>query len=152
MPAILGLQATGVFAVGIALAVAVAAAVRFSLPAAAAAGVLAAVVSLALWGGSLGALRPGLHETAWSVALCEWVAAAGMLGALLRRPFPGAALSGWLVAAIAWGAHRGYPDEAFWRSLAVAGPAIGVVLSSLGLLVPRTLWARRPAAAARAPR
>jgi hypothetical protein len=134
LPAAVGLQATGTFALGVLLAVA---AVFVPRLAGAAAGVVLAVVALALWGGSLGDLRPALHETVWSVTLAEWLVVAGVVGILLRAPAIGAMVGGGLVAAIAWGAHRGYDGAGFWRSLAVAAPAVAVTLSSLGLLVPR---------------
>jgi hypothetical protein len=135
LPPLVGVQHTLVFALGVAAAVAVVLAPRAF---AAAGGALAFVVTAVVWQfAGVGQLRPGLHETVWSIAFIEWLLLAGILAALLRAPLLGLAVGGWLSAAILWGAHRGYGDAVFWRSLAVALPAGAVLLSSLALLAPR---------------
>jgi hypothetical protein len=145
LPALVGVQHTPVFALGVAIAVAVAVAPGRI---AAAGGLVALAGTAAAWQlAGVGALRPGLHETVWSIALLEWLLAAGVLGLALRSPLRAAAVGGWLGAAILWGAHRGYADGVFWRSLAVAAPAAAVVLSSLALLVPRLRSSARRAPA-----
>jgi hypothetical protein len=135
LPALVGVQHTQVFALGVAAAVA-----TLLLPriVAAAGGVLAFVITGLAWQfAGVGHLTAAFHETVWSVTLLEWLLFAGLLGALLRSPLLALAIGGWLLAAIVWGAHRGYADAIFWESLAVAVPAAALVLSSLGLLVPR---------------
>lgn len=145
LPALVGVQHTVVFALGVAAAIAC---LLLPRAVAAAGGVLAFVVTAAVWQfAGLGQLEPGLHESVWSIALVEWVLLAGLLGALLRAPLVGLAVGGWLLAAILWGAHRGYTDAVFWRSLAVAVPAGALVLSSLALLAPRLRPAGRRAPA-----
>jgi hypothetical protein len=135
LPALVGLQKPLVFAVGVACAAIVAFAPRVV---AAAGGLLAFVVALAVWHlGGTGRLLDGLHETAWSITLLKWFVLAGIIGVLLRSPLLAAAVGGWLLAAILWAAHRGYDDAVFWRSIAVAAPAAAVLLSALALLVPR---------------
>ena len=135
LPSLVGVQHTFVFALGFAVAVAFLLAPRAL---AAAGGVVAFVVTAAVWQfAGVGQLRPGLHETVWSIAFIEWLLLAGIVAALLRAPLLGLAVGGWLFAAVFWGAHRGYGDAVFWRSLAVALPAGAVVLSSLALLAPR---------------
>ena len=135
LPSLVGTQHTLVLALGIAAAVAFLLAPKAL---AAAGGVLAFVVTAAIWQfAGVGQLRPGLHESVWSIAFIEWLLLAGILAALLRAPLLGLAVGGWLSAAILWGAHRGYGDAVFWRSLAVAVPAGAVLLSSLALLAPR---------------
>ncbi len=141
LPALVGVQHTWVFAVGVAAAVAIAVLPRAF---AAAGGLLAFVISAAVWQfAGVGRLQPAFHESVWSVALLEWLLFAGILGALLRAPLLALAVGGWLLAAILWGAHRGYADAVFWQSLAIAVPAGALVLSSLALLVPRLRPARR---------
>ena len=145
LPALVGVQHTWVFAIGVAVAVAIA-----FLPRAFAAvgGVLAFVIAAAAWQfEGVGRLQPAFHESVWSVTLLEWLLVAGILGALLRAPLLALAVGGWLLAAILWGAHRGYADALFWQSLAVAVPAGALVLSSLALLVPRLRPAKRRAPA-----
>ena len=145
LPALVGLQHTWVFAVGVAAAVAVALLPRVF---AAAGGVLAFVIAAAAWQfAGVGRLAPGFHESVWSVALIEWLLVAGILGVLLRAPLLGVAIGGWLLTVILWGAHRGYADAVFWQSLAAAVPAGALVLSSLALLVPRLRSAKRRAPA-----
>jgi hypothetical protein len=145
LPALVGTQHTVAFTVGVTVAIVVALAPRMV---SAAAGVLAFVLAAAVWQfAGVGRLPPGFHETVWSVSLLEWLLVAGILGVLLRAPLLGLAVGGWLVAAVLWGAHRGYDDGGFWRSLAVAAPAASIAFSSLALLAPRLRPARRRTAA-----
>ncbi len=145
LPALVGTQHTLVFASGIVIAVAVAVLPR---AVAAAAGAVAFLAAAAAWQfAGVGRLPPGFHESVWSVSLIEWLFVAGVLGVLMRAPIVGLAVCGWLSAAVLWGAHRGYGDAAFWRSLAVAAPAAAVAFSSLALLAPRLRPARGEAAA-----
>jgi hypothetical protein len=140
VPDLVGLRATPFFAAGIGLALCV------GVPRAAfaALGVVLAAGALIRYGtGGLGDLRNGLHETAWSITMLEWFVLAGVFGAARRSPLLAIGLAGWLAAAVLHAADRGYDNAAFWQSLAVAGPAISVLLTSLVLLVPRL----RPAAA-----
>jgi hypothetical protein len=134
LPGLVGLHSPWILALGIALT---AAAALAPARVAAAAGIVGAAAALVVWGGSLGALPPALHESVWSVTFLEWLLAAGILGMVLRRWERGAAFGGLLVAAVAWAAHRGYDDGEFWRSLAVAMPSAAVCLCSPALLVPR---------------
>jgi hypothetical protein len=134
IPNLLGLRATPWFALGIAITLTVAYAPRVIL---AAVGAAAASAALIAWGTDpLAGIRAGLHETAWSITLLEWFALAGFFGAARRSIWLAIALFGWLVAAALHGAHRGYDDAAFWRSLSVATPSAALLLSSLVLLVP----------------
>ena len=145
LPALVGLRHTGVFALGVAVAAGVAFAPRV---ASAAGGVVGLVAAAAVWQfDGVGSLRPGLHETVWSVTLLEWLVVAGVLGVALRAPLLATALGGWLLAGLLWATHAGYDGAAFWRSLAVAAPAAALLLSSLALLVPRLHPAQQPAAA-----
>lgn len=145
LPALVGTQHTLVFALGTAAAVAC---VLLPRAVAAAGGVLAFVIAAAVWQfEGVGRLTPAFHESVWSVSLLEWLFVAGILGGLVRAPLLALATGGWLLAAILWGAHRGYDGAAFWRSLAIAVPAAALVLSSLALLVPRLRPARRRAVA-----
>jgi hypothetical protein len=145
LPSLVGTRHTGVFALGVGIAVIVGLAPRL---AAAAGGATALVVAAAIWQfDGVGALGPGLHETVWSITLLEWLVVAGILGVALRSPLLAAAVGGWLLAGLLWAAHEGYHGAVFWRSLALAAPAAAVLLSSLALLVPR-LQPARPRAAA----
>ncbi|MGH3003572.1 MAG: hypothetical protein ACRDM1_13085, partial [Gaiellaceae bacterium] len=139
LPDLVGLHGTPWFVLG--LAIALVATVRRLGPVLFVAG----VTWFALSWGDLGAIRSGLHETAWSIALLEWLVLAGIVGAGRRSLLRSAGLAGWLGFAIGHAAGRGYDGVAFWQSLSIAAPAIAVLLSSLGLLVPRL----RPAPAAR---
>ncbi len=138
LPGLVGLHEPLILAVGIAAVATAAASPRL---AAAGAGLVLAVVALALWGGTLGKLPPAFHETIWSVTFAEWLVVAGMLGVLLRSPARGVAYGGIAIAAISFAAHRGYDGGAFWAALAGTAPVAAVLLTSLGSLVPR----RRPA-------
>ena len=143
LPALVGLRHTAVFALGVAIAAVVAFAPRVV---SAASGVVGLSVAAAVWQfDGLGSLRPGLHETVWSITLLEWLLVAGILGAALRAPLLATAVGGWLLAGMLWATHAGYDGAAFWRSLAVASPAAAVLLSSLALLVPRLQPARQAA-------
>jgi hypothetical protein len=144
LPALVGTQATGVFALGVFAVVLVAVLPRTVAAAAGLAGVAAA---LAVWSpGALGDLKPMLHETAYSVALPQWLVVAGIAGAALRRPRIGIALGSVAVAAILRAAHQPQADAGFWRGLGPLVPAGGVLLASLRLLVPPLRPQARPAA------
>ena len=133
LPDLVGVRATPWFALGVALVVAAAFAPRH---AAAAAGIVAAIVAVAVWGvGPLAGVRSGIHETGWSVALAEWLPVAGTIGAARRSPSLATALGGWTCFFVLHGAHEGY--DAFWASLAPALPAAALLASSLALLLPR---------------
>ena len=129
-PDLVGLRGTGWFALG--LAIGGAALFRASAP-------VLAVIGLVLLAGSwnnLSAIRIGLHETTWSIAMLEWLAVAGVVGASFRLPTRAGGLAGWLALAVALAARSGYDDATFWQTLAVSTPAVAVLLSSLWLLVP----------------
>jgi hypothetical protein len=149
LPTLVGLQSTWMLALGIVLVLAVAfAPVRVD----AAAAIVLVVAAAIVWGfDDVSALPSRLHETAWSVALTEWLVVASVLGALLRSPAVGGALGAVLVATIMRAAHQPYDDGTFWRDLAPAAPAAAVLVSSLALLVPRLRPARRRPAANPAP-
>ena len=141
VPHLVGLRGTGWFALG--LAIGVAALFRASAPVLAVTGLVLLVGSF----GDLSAIRVGLHETAWSIAMLEWLALAGVVGAALRSRTRAAGLAGWLALAVALAARRGYDGAAFWQTLALAAPAIAVLLSSLWLLVPPLRLAPAPTSA-----
>jgi hypothetical protein len=141
LPDLVGLRGTGWFALG--LVIAAAARFRATAPALAAAGLALIVLS---WD-DLGGIRIGLHETVWSIAMLEWLALAGTIGAALRSRVRAAGLAGWLALAVGLSARRGYDNGAFWQSLALAAPAIAVLLSSLWLLVPPLRLAPEPSRA-----
>jgi hypothetical protein len=138
LPDLVGLRGTAWFALG--LAIGVAALSRVTAPLLAVTG----VVSIAVYWSDLSGIRIGLHETAWSIAMLEWLAVAGVVGAALRSPMRAAGLGGWLAIAIGLAARSGYDGAAFWQTLALAAPAIAVLLSSLWLLVPPLRLAPAP--------
>lgn len=140
VPDLIGLRATPWFALGLLLAAS--ALTRWTAPAFLIAGGVWLVVRF----GELGAIRTGLHETVWSIAMLEWLAIAGVLGAARRSWLRALGLGGWLAFGVAHATARGYADAAFWQSLSLTAPAIAVLLSSLWLLVPRL----RSASASRA--
>jgi hypothetical protein len=131
VPDLVGLRATPWFALGLALAVG--ALVRPLAVVFAAVGAFELVTGF----GDLGGIRSGLHETAWSITMLEWLPIAGTLGAARLSWLRAIALAGWLAFAVGHGARQGYDGAAFWQSLSIAAPAIAVLLSSLKLLVPR---------------
>jgi hypothetical protein len=134
VPDLVGLRGTGWFVLGLLVTTVLAFAPRRVT---AAAGVAAAVAAIVVWGtGDLSAIRGGLHETAWSITLLEWLVVAGVIGLARRDPWRAAAAGGWVVAVTLHAAHRGYDNGAFWESLSAAGPTLAVLLSALGLLVP----------------
>jgi hypothetical protein len=131
LPDLVGLRATPWFALGLVLA-------AFALVRPLA--VLFAAVGgfeLVSGFGQLGAVRAGLHETAWSITMLQWLPIAGALGAARQSWFRALALAGWLAFAIGHAGGQGYDGAAFWQSLSIAAPAMAVLLSSLVLLVPR---------------
>jgi hypothetical protein len=131
MPDLVGLRATPWFALGLVLAV-------FALlrPFALAFGVVGAY-ELASGFGHLGVIRAGLHETAWSITMLEWLPIAGTIGAARMSWLRALTLAGWLAFAVGHAGRQGYDGAAFWQSLSIATPAAAVLLSSLALLVPR---------------
>ena len=141
LPDLVGLQGTAWFALG--LAIGTAALFRVAAPVLAVTGLVLLVAS---WD-DLSGIRIGLHETAWSIAMLEWLALAGVVGAALRSPSRAAGLAGWLALAVGLAARRGYEDAAFWQTLSLAAPAIAVLLSSLWLLVPPLRLAPAPTSA-----
>jgi hypothetical protein len=140
LPDLLGLRATGWFALGVGLAVLAAHAPARAL---AVAGLGAAAVAVAVWGvAPLADVRGQVHETGWSVLLLEWVPIAGLVGvARYARPLA-AGLGGWLAFFVVYGSHLGYAGAAFWQSLSAALPAAAVLVTALALLIPPL---RRPA-------
>lgn len=134
LPDLVGTRALAWFALGLA----VVAAARFApAPVLAAAGLLAAIVAVAIWGtGSLGDVKTSLHETGWSVALLEWLPVAGVLGAARRSPWLAVGLGGWLVFFVLRAAQQPLETGAFWRAVAPALPAAAILVASLWLLVP----------------
>ena len=120
LPNLVGLRGTAWFALG--LAIGAAALFRIAAPVLAVTGLVLLGVS---WG-DLSAIRIGLHETAWSITMLEWLAFAGVVGAALKSPTRAAGLAGWL---------------------ALAAPAVAVLLSSLWLLVPPLRLAPAPTSA-----
>lgn len=144
LPQFVGLKSPWLLAVGVCIAGVFAVAPSSLL---AAAGVVAAVVAIVVWGDSgLADVRGGLHETAWSPTLIAWVVVAGTAGVAIRAPRLAVAVGGWIVAAVLGAAHGGYGDHGeFWRNLAPAAPAAALVIASLRQLVPRLRPARAPA-------
>jgi len=135
LPELVGLEAPGWLALGVLLVGAIAIAPRLAF---ASAGVVASAVALSIWGvHALVGVRGGLHETAWSITLLEWLVVAGVVGAARRSLRLALSLGGILIFFALRAAHGGYDDGVFWRSLAPATPAIAVLISSLWLLVPR---------------
>jgi hypothetical protein len=144
-PALVGLRSTAWFALGVAIALGIALA---PLRPAAVAGIAALGVALALWVDTdWTTLYGNFHETTYSPTLLSLLPFACVLAVGLRSPALAAALGGWIGFFILRGADRSYADGGFWLSLAAATPAAALLLTSLGLLVPRL----RPAAEAAAP-
>jgi hypothetical protein len=134
-PALVGLRSTGWFALGVAIAVAVATLRPTVL---AASGAAAFVLALVLWPNvDWTRLYGNFHETTWSPTLLSLLPFACVIAVGLREPRLAAALGGWIGFFILRGAHRPYAGGGFWLSLAAATPAAALLLSSLGLLVPR---------------
>ena len=131
LPDLVGLRATPWFALGLVLAVG-----ALFRPLALA---FAAVGGFELVSGfdHLQTIRNGLHETAWSITMLEWLPIAGAIGAARNSSARALTLAGWLAFAIGHAGGQGYDGAAFWQSLSIAAPAIAVLLSSLVLLVPR---------------
>ena len=135
VPALVGLDHTGWFALGVAVAALLSVAAERS---AAAAGVVAAAVGLVAWGdASWSNLWGNFHESTWSPTLLTFLPVAALVGVGRRSPWLATALGGWLAVLVLRGAQRDYGGGGFWFSLAAAAPAIAVLLSSLVYLVPR---------------
>lgn len=142
IPALVGLEHTGWFALGVGIA-AVLAVVPERMAAAAA--VLAAAVALVAWvDGPWGNLWGSFHETTWSQTLLAFLPLAALAGAARKSPWLAAALGGWLAVLILRGLDRDYGTGGFWLSIAGAAPAIPVLLSSLAYLVPQLRAAPAP--------
>ena len=145
MPALVGLEHTGWFALGVGIAALLAfAPERVS----AAAGALASTMAVVAWvDGPWGNLWANFHETTWSQTLLAFLPLAALVGAARRSPWLATALGGWLAVLILYGLDRDYRTGGFWLSIASAAPAIAVLLSSLAYLVPglRTAPAPDPA-------
>lgn len=142
VPALIGLEHTGWFALGVGVAVLVAVAPeRVS----ALVGVVAAVAAVVTWAdGPWRNLWGNFHETTWSPTLLTFLPIAVLVGAARRSPRLAAALGGWLAVVVLRGLDRDYGTGGFWLSLAGAAPAIAVLLSSLVYLVPRLRTAPAP--------
>ena len=142
-PALVGLQSTWWFALGVLASSVIAVAPR---RATAVAGVGVLVVGLVLWADTdWTRLYDNFHETVWSPTLLTLLPFACVLAVGLRSPELAASLGGWIGFLILRGAHQNYADGGFWRSLAGATPTAALLLSSLGLLVPRLRTSRAPA-------
>jgi hypothetical protein len=142
-PALVGLQSTWWFALGVLVSVVIALAPR---RATAVAGIVVLVVGLVLWADTdWTRLYDNFHETAWSPTLLTLLPFACVLAVGLRSPELAASLGGWIGFLILRGAHQTYADGGFWKSLAGATPTAALLLSSLELLVPRLRAARAPA-------
>lgn len=144
LPALVGLQATWTFALGVLIVLAISVLPR---SVAAVGAVVLFVVASIVWGfGDLGVWQPSVHETGWSVALPEWLLVASVLGAMLRSPAIGGALAAVIVATVLRATHQQYYTGEFWRAFGVAAPASAVLVSSVALLVPplRRARAARP--------
>ena len=144
-PALVGLRSPGWFALGVGLAVVLRVAPE---RVAGAAGAIAAAAALGVWVDTNWTTVYGeFHETTWSPTLLSLLPFACILGVGLRPPRLGAGLGGWLAVFVLRGVHRPYGEGGLWLSLAAALPAVALLLSGLGLLVPRL----RPAPAAAIP-
>jgi hypothetical protein len=142
VPALVGLERTGWFALGVLVAALVAAAPERL---AALAGVVAAFAALVAWlDGPWRSLWANFHETTWSPTLLSFLPIAVLIGVARRSPWFAAGLGGWLAVVVLRGLHREYGTGGFWLSLAGAAPAIAVLLSSLVFLVPRLRAAPSP--------
>jgi len=142
VPALVGLEHTGWFALGVGVALLVAVAPeRVS----ALAGVVGTVTTLVVWvDGPWRSLWGNFHETTWSPTLLTFLPVAVLAGVARRSPWLAAGLGGWLAVVVLRGLHRDYGTGGFWLSLVGAAPAIAVLLSSLVFLVPRLRTAPAP--------
>jgi hypothetical protein len=141
LPALVGVQETGLLAVGAAAAVLAATAPELAAAAAGAVVLVAALVARSP--GALGDVKPMLHETAWSTALPEWLAVATIAAVVLRRPLLGAGIGCFAAAVTLYASHRLGGEASFWRALAPLVPLGAVLVSSLWLLVPPLPWRLR---------
>lgn len=145
LPALVGATSTGWFALGVAVA---AAALLLPRHAVAAAGAIAAVVGVAVWGlGALTDVKNGLHESGWSVTLAGWLVVAGLIGLARRSPWLAVGFGGWFAFVLLRAAHRPFDHGLFWAALAPAAPVAALLFVAIALLVPRLRAA--PAAHAR---
>jgi hypothetical protein len=142
LPALVGTRAPGWFALGVGIAVVTRLAPTRLVGVAA---LVAGVVALVLWVDvDWTTVFGDLHESTWSPTLVCALPLAGLIGVCLRTPWVVAVLGGWLAFFVLRGVHGPYYSGALWTGLAAAMPAVAVLITSLGLLVPRL----RPAPAA----
>jgi hypothetical protein len=142
VPALVGLEHTGWFALGVGIAAMLTVAPE---RVAAVAGVLAAAFALVAWvDGPWGVLWDNFHETAWSQTFLAFLPVAALVGAARRSPWLAGGLGGWLAFVVLRGLDRDYGTGGFWVSVAGAAPAIAVLLSSLVYLAPRLRTAPQP--------
>ena len=143
MPAFVGLEHTGWFALGVAVCIAT---VVLPERVAAALGLVGAAAAAIAWiDVSWTDLYGQFHETTWSPTLLSFLPLAATIGLAIRRPWLAAAVTGWLAVLVLRGVHRAYTGGGFWLSLAAAAPQIAVLLSSVALLVPPLRLRRSPA-------
>jgi hypothetical protein len=143
MPALVGLRHTGWFALGTAVAIAVA-----LLPErlGGVVGLVAGAVAAVAWiDVSWTHLYGYFHETTWSPTLLCYLPFAGIVGLATRRPWLAASVGGWFAVLLLRGVNRPYYSGGLWLSLAAAVPAMALLLTALVLLVPplpalRRLW------------
>ena len=141
-PAVVGLEHTGWFVVGIAVALLLALAPQ---RAAGIAGVVGAAIALILcYDAPWHRLWDNFHETTWSQTFLAFLPVAALVGAARKSPWLAAGLGGWLAFVVLRGLDRDYGTGGFWVSVAGAAPAIAVLLSSLAYLVPRLRAAPQP--------
>ncbi len=134
MPSLVGVDATGWYAIGVLLALVAALAPRAVLGAVGVAGLIAGPVAYGF--GHLTDVRVGIHETGWSVALAEWLPVAGAIGVARRSLLTAIGVAGWLLFFLLRAAGQDYNSGAFWAALAPALPAAALLVTSIGLLVP----------------
>jgi len=143
MPAFVGLEHTGWFALGVAVCIAT---VVLPERVAATLGLAGAVAAAVAWiDVPWTHLYGQFHETTWSPTLLSFLPFAATIGLAIRRPLLAAAVSGWLAVLVLRGVNRAYTGGGFWLSLAAAAPQIAVLLTSLALLVPPLRLRRSPA-------
>lgn len=141
LPSLVGLEHPGWYAIGVGLAAVALVVPRFAL---AAAGIVAAVVAVVVWGvAPLSDLRSSLHEAGWSIAFVEWLVVAGVAGALRRSVLVATGFAGWLVFFVLRAAHQPFAGGHFWQALAPAAPAAALLAAAIASLAPRLRPASR---------
>jgi hypothetical protein len=134
LPALVGVDATGWYAVGTLAAIVAALAPVTVLGALGVAGLIAGPVAYGF--GDLSQVRVGIHETGWSVALAEWLPVAGAIGVARRNVMTAVGVAGWFVFFVLRASEQDYNSGAFWAGLAPALPAAALLVTSIGLLAP----------------